>query len=87
MALFRLLPQDIPLVDLKTGRMSIDWYDKLKQLEGPVTTTVANLPAAGTKGNRSFVTDATATTFGTVVAGGGANNVPIYDDGTNWRIG
>lgn len=51
------------------------------------TTTVASLPAAGTKGRRSFVTDANATTFASVVAGGGANNVPVYDDGTNWRIG
>ena len=53
------------------------------------TVTVANLPAAGTVGNgtRYFVTDATATTFASVVAGGGANNVPVYSDGTNWRIG
>lgn len=51
--------------------------------------TVANLVAAGTAGAgaRAFVTDATATTFASVVAGGGANNVPVYSDGTNWRIG
>ena len=49
-------------------------------------TTVAQLPAA-TPGARAFVTDATATTFGTVVAGSGSNNVPVYCDGTNWRIG
>ena len=49
--------------------------------------TVANLPAAGTAGRRSFVTDATATTFASIVAGTGSNNVPVYDDGTNWRIG
>ena len=24
---------------------------------------------------------------GAVVAGGGSNNVPVYADGTNWRIG
>jgi hypothetical protein len=51
------------------------------------TTTVALLPTVGTKGRRYFVTDATATTFASIVAGGGANNVPVYDDGTNWRIG
>lgn len=52
-------------------------------------TTVGALPAAaaGNKGYRAFVTDATATTFASVVAGAGANNVPIYSDGTNWRIG
>lgn len=51
------------------------------------TTTVAALPAAGTAGRRAFVTDANATTFASIVAGGGSNGVPVYDDGTNWRIG
>jgi len=51
--------------------------------------TVANLPAAATAGAgaKAFVSDANATTFASVVAGGGANNVPVYSDGTNWRIG
>jgi hypothetical protein len=51
------------------------------------TYTVAGLPAAGTAGRRAFVTDANATTFASIVAAGGANGVPVYDDGTNWRIG
>lgn len=52
-------------------------------------TTVASLPAASTAGAgaRSFVTDATATTFLSTVAGGGANPVPVVSDGTNWLIG
>ena len=33
-------------------------------------------------GARSFVTDATATTFLSTVAGGGANKVPVVSDGT-----
>lgn len=51
--------------------------------------TVTNLAAAGTAGAgaRAFVTDATATTFLSVVAGGGANKVPVVSDGTNWLIG
>lgn len=51
--------------------------------------TVASLPSAATAGAgaTSFVSDANATTFASVVAGGGANNVPVYSDGTNWRIG
>ena len=57
----------------------------------PVTgsTTVASLPSAATAGvgARSFVTDATATTFLSTVAGGGANKVPVVSDGTNWLIG
>lgn len=51
--------------------------------------TVATLPV-GAAGARSFVTDSTvvaAGNFGAIVAGGGANGVPVYHDGTNWRIG
>lgn len=49
--------------------------------------TVGTLPTVGTAGRRAFVSDATATTFASIVAGTGANRVPVYDDGTNWRIG
>lgn len=84
---FRLPPQDIALVDPKTGLTMPDWYDKLKLLEIPTPPTVATLPVVGNMGSRNFVTDATVTTFASVVAGGGANKVPVYDDGTNWRIG
>lgn len=51
--------------------------------------TVGTLPSASTAGAsaRAQVTDANATTFASVVAGGGANAVPVYSDGTNWRIG
>jgi hypothetical protein len=60
-----------------------------KVLRLPWTSTVAGLPSASTvgAGARSFVTDANATTFASVVAGGGSNGVPVYSDGTNWRIG
>jgi hypothetical protein len=53
------------------------------------STTVANLASAATVGTgaRAFVTDATASTFASVVAGGGSNRVPVYSDGTDWRIG
>ena len=56
---------------------------------GPPSVTVATLPAAaaGLTGYRAFVTDANATTFASIVAGGGSNGVPVYCDGTNWRIG
>lgn len=64
------------------------WFTRLLQALGnPVT--VADLPdAAGVGANgRSFVTDATVTTFGSVVVGGGANAVPVFSDGVDWRIG
>jgi len=60
-----------------------------KVVRFPGTTTVSALPSASTvgAGARAFVTDATATTFASVVAGSGSNGVPVYSDGTNWRIG
>lgn len=50
---------------------------------------VASLPAAATAGAgaRAYVTDANATTYNSIVAGGGSNGVPVFSDGTNWRIG
>lgn len=47
------------------------------------------LPSAATAGAgaRAFVSDASATTFLSVVAGGGANKVPVVSDGANWLIG
>lgn len=52
-------------------------------------STVATLPAAvaSNVGTRGFVTNANATTFNSIVAGGGSNKVPVFSDGTNWRIG
>jgi len=54
-----------------------------------INYTVATLPSAATSGtgSRSFVTDATAPTFGATVAGGGAVATPVYSDGTNWKVG
>ena len=52
-------------------------------------TTVAGLPSASSvgAGATGFVTDATVTTFGTAVVGGGTNAVPVYSNGTSWYIG
>lgn len=54
-----------------------------------VNTTVYTVATLPTKinGLRAFVSDANATTFASVVAGGGANKVPVYCDGADWRIG
>jgi hypothetical protein len=66
--------------------------DQLKtdEIIPPLTNyTVATLPSAVTsgKGARSFVTDALLPTFGATVATGGAVAVPVYSDGTNWKVG
>jgi hypothetical protein len=64
-----------------------DWYSWLVGLS-PIVVTVSELPAAGAnQGARAFVTDATSTTFLSVVAGGGVNKVPVVSNGTNWLIG
>lgn len=55
-------------------------------------TIYANLISAATAGTgaRAFITDgnlSAAGNFGSLVSGGGSNKVPIYSDGTDWRIG
>ena len=58
-------------------------------VQAPSVFTVSTLPSATatSAGVRTFVSDASSTTFASVVTGGGANTGPIYCDGTNWRIG
>ena len=49
--------------------------------------TVANLPSASSyAGSLAFVSDATATTARSTVAGGGSNKVMVMSDGANWLI-
>jgi hypothetical protein len=61
----------------------------LNQLTATTNFLVANLPSAAASGSgaRAFVSDATTPTFGNVVVGGGAVRIPVYSDGTDWRVG
>lgn len=48
------------------------------------------LPSATTAGQRAFISNANlsaAGNFGAIVGGSGSNTVPVWSDGTNWRIG
>jgi hypothetical protein len=87
------LPNTLPIVLDSTAKgqqfrlNSSNWRFTAFGAAHQLQTTVALLPAAGNSGRRAFVTDATATTFASTVAGGGANRVPVYDDGSNWKIG
>lgn len=55
------------------------------------TYTVAGLPSASPARQKAFVSDGSAAytggLIGTVVAGGGANLVPVYSNGTVWIVG
>jgi len=71
-------------------RLYFNQIDKiLGQLQANVPIAVADLPSAVTSGigSRAFVTDSSVSTFGSTVAGGGATKVPVYSDGTNWKVG
>jgi len=59
------------------------------QLRADAPYAVADLPDAATSGvgSRAFVTDASSPTFGATVSGGGAVAVPVYSDGTDWKVG
>ena len=75
-----------------TERLHIDGNIKSTGYQSTTPVTVATLPAAATAGAgaRHFVTDSTVAAsgnFGAAVTGGGSNIVPVYSDGTSWRIG
>lgn len=61
----------------------------LNLLQAPPVYLVADLPspAAAGAGAKSFVINASSPTFGNIVVGGGAVKVPVYSDGTDWRVG
>jgi hypothetical protein len=71
------------------GSLNTSGYGVTAAFVKTIPVTVASLPTAGStfRGVRSFVTNATTTTFASIVVGGGTNPVPVYCDGTNWRIG
>jgi hypothetical protein len=48
--------------------------------------TLPNAAVAGV-GARTFVSDSSVTTFNTTVVGGGSNTVPVFSNGTTWKVG
>jgi len=58
--------------------------DSVKTVRLGTGYTVATLPAAGTAGRRTYVTDATVPTFLGTLTGGGAVVCPVFDNGTAW---
>jgi hypothetical protein len=71
-------------------RLYFNQLDKVfGQLNINVPVLVADLPSASVAGvgSRAFVTDSSVSTFGSTVAGSGSTKVPVYSDGTNWKVG
>ncbi len=54
-----------------------------------VGVTFASLPgvASVSVGGRAMITNSNTATFNATAAGGGANVVPVFSDGTQWRVG
>jgi hypothetical protein len=85
-------PVWLPLASTTKFKFDGNFWTHISGGSHTATTTVGNLPTASAdwQSIRLFVTDSNATLtagIGAVVAGGGANKVPVTCDGTNWRIG
>jgi hypothetical protein len=59
----------------------------VNQPSTPVTVAKLSSAVISGVGARGFVTDSSVSTFGSTVAGGGSTKVPVYSDGTNWKVG
>ena len=67
-----------------------------ENFDGVVANTIQTTPSVYSQlptatvagaGTRAFITDGSTATFGATVTGGGSNIVPVYSDGTNWKVG
>ena len=58
--------------------------DSVKTIRIGTGYTVATLPAAGTAGRYTYVTDATLPTYLGALIGGGSVVCPVFDNGTAW---
>ena len=48
--------------------------------------TFATLPSSPVAGMQAYITDCNTTTWGATAAGGGANKVMVWYNGTNWTV-
>ena len=78
----------------KAGILMAPWQAWFSALYAYVTRNqlqafpVSALPvASANRSARYMVTDSSVTTFFSIAAGGGTSQVPVYSDGTNWRVG
>jgi len=83
---------ELPMIEIRDGKPfnSRIWYRYFQNVSDSGEydpCTVANLPKQAIQGSSGYVTDATASTFYSIVLGGGSLFVPVFYDGTYWRIG
>jgi hypothetical protein len=81
-------PQDLQFGGDGINSIVYGNLNNLKSIGFTTTYTVATLPSTGF--GKAMVSDSTvvaAGNFGAAVVGGGSNIVPVYRDGTTWRIG
>ena len=67
-----------------TGPVSINTIQGIQLL--PTTVGALTACSAGLRGRQAVVTDSNTATWGATVAAGGANNVLIWCNGTNWTV-
>lgn len=70
------------------GDVAVNTVEALQYLKVPAVT-FSNLPdpAVAGAGARATCSNSNTTTFYDVVSGGGFSVVPVFCDGTNWRVG
>lgn len=75
-------PAGAVLTNTVTSSGTLSWTTPISSVGGLPT-------ASGATGIRLMVNDSSAATptFGSTIAGGGSSIVPVYSDGTTWRVG
>ncbi|UVO33952.1 hypothetical protein KUL72_20780 [Bradyrhizobium arachidis] len=63
MARIRIPPQDVPAIDLATGRLTIDWYDTIKALEKLGLLDLADVSTTAPTNGQVMIYDATNKIF------------------------
>ena len=88
MILKPLPPWQFPIVagDRTATKEFFDWQKSVDTLLRVKPVAFAGLPAVPSEGMTAPITDSNVNTWGSVIAGGGANHVLGYYNGSNWTV-
>jgi hypothetical protein len=80
---------NIVMYNQTSGEVTYNTLTNYTGYVSTISTTVNALVAANSvnSGTRAYVTDGNTTTFYSVIGSGGSNGVPVFSDGTDWRVG